>query len=178
MKQMADRGTRIYFMCGNRDFLVGTDYLGKFNAELLNDMAQFVVAGEHTLIMHGDLLCTDDTDYMAFRTVAHDPAWQADMLAKPLEERRELAKQLRTMSKEAASNKAEDIMDVNQAAIERAVTQHSVSRLIHGHTHRPGRHSSENFERVVLGDWNETGWYLHEHGNALELVEFDLEELA
>jgi UDP-2,3-diacylglucosamine hydrolase len=82
------------------------------------------------------------------------------------------------MSKEAASNKAEDIMDVNQAAVERTVTQHSVSRLIHGHTHRPGRHSSENFERVVLGDWNETGWYLYEQGNALELVEFGLEALA
>lgn len=178
MKRMADRGTRIYFMRGNRDFLVGADYLDKFNAELLSDTAQIVVAGEPTLIMHGDLLCTDDTDYMAFRGVAHDPAWQADMLAKPLEERRELAKQLRTMSKEAASNKAEDIMDVNQAAVERAVTQHSASRLIHGHTHRPRRHLSENFERVVLGDWNETGWYLHEQGDTLELVEFDLEAFA
>ena len=112
MKNLADRGTAIFFMRGNRDFLVGERYLQQFNAELLGDTAEISVAGLPALLMHGDLLCTDDVDYMAFRTLAHNPDWQAEMLAKPLAERRELAKHLRAMSKEAASNKAEDIMDV------------------------------------------------------------------
>lgn len=174
MKKIADRGTAIYFMRGNRDFLVGASYLLQFGASLLGDTSEVVVAGKPTLLMHGDLLCTDDVDYMAFRALAHNPEWQAEMLAKPLIERRELAKHLRTMSKEAASNKAEDIMDVNQDYVSQVIAEHHVARLIHGHTHRPGRHALLDAERVVLGDWNETGWYLLEQDETLELIEFDL----
>jgi UDP-2,3-diacylglucosamine hydrolase len=174
MKKLADRGTAIFFMRGNRDFLVGERYLQQFNAELLGDTAEISVAGSPALLMHGDLLCTDDVDYMAFRTLAHNPDWQAEMLAKPLAERRELAKHLRAMSKEAASNKAEDIMDVNQDAVSKTMQEHRVKRLIHGHTHRPFRHALQDAERVVLGDWSTTGWYLLEHDESLELVEFNL----
>jgi len=174
MKKLADRGTAIFFMRGNRDFLVGEPYLKQFNAELLGDTAEISVAGSPALLMHGDLLCTDDVDYMAFRALAHNPDWQAEMLAKPLTERRELAKHLRAMSKEAASNKAEDIMDVNQDAVSKTMQEHRVKRLIHGHTHRPFRHAFQDAERVVLGDWSTTGWYLLEHDESLELVEFNL----
>ena len=174
MKNLVDRGTAIFFMRGNRDFLVGERYLQQFNAELLGDTAEISVAGLPALLMHGDLLCTDDVDYMAFRTLAHNPDWQAEMLAKPLAERRELAKHLRAMSKEAASNKAEDIMDVNPDAVANTMQEHQVKRLIHGHTHRPSRHAILDAERVVLGDWNTTGWYLLERDETLELVEFNL----
>ena len=174
MKKLADRGTSIFFMRGNRDFLVGEAYLAQFNAVLLGDTAEISVAGSPALLMHGDLLCTDDVDYMAFRALAHNRDWQAEMLAKPLAERRELAKHLRAMSKEAASNKAEDIMDVNQDAVANTMQEHQVKRLIHGHTHRPCRHAMRDTERVVLGDWNTTGWYLLERDEMLELVEFSL----
>ena len=174
MKQVSAKGTRIFFMRGNRDFLVGQAYLKQFNAELLGDTAEVCVAGQRTLLMHGDLLCTDDVDYMAFRALAHNPDWQAEMLAKPLLERRELATHLRAMSKEAASNKAEDIMDVNQAAVTHSIQEHDVARLIHGHTHRPDTHTLEGAERIVLGDWGKTGWYLLERSQTLELIEFDL----
>ena len=174
MKELSERGTRIFFMRGNRDFLVGKTYLKQFNAELLGDTAEVRVAGQPALLMHGDLLCTDDVDYMAFRTLAHNPDWQAEMLAKPLLERRELAKHLRSMSKEAASNKAEDIMDVNQDAVIKSIADHDVVRLIHGHTHRPCIHAMEGAERIVLGDWGETAWYLLERDQTLELIEFDL----
>lgn len=174
MKNLSDRGTAIFFMRGNRDFLVGEAYLKQFNGELLGDTAEISVAGSPALLMHGDLLCTDDVDYMAFRALAHNPDWQAEMLAKPLTERRELAKHLRAMSKEAASNKAEDIMDVNQDAVASTMQEHQVKRLIHGHTHRPCRHAMPDAERVVLGDWNTTGWYLLERDETLELVEFNL----
>jgi len=124
--------------------------------------------------MHGDLLCTDDVDYMAFRALAHNPDWQAEMLAKTLSERREIATHLRALSKEAASNKAEDIMDVNQDTVATTVQDHQVTRLIHGHTHRPYRHTLPKAERIVLGDWTTTGWYLLERDETLELIEFDL----
>jgi UDP-2,3-diacylglucosamine hydrolase len=96
------------------------------------------------------------------------------MLSKSLEERRALAKQLRNMSKEAASNKAEDIMDVNNDTVRSVMAEHDVKRLIHGHTHRPYRHPMQSGERIVLGDWNKTGWCLREQGTSLELCEFSL----
>jgi UDP-2,3-diacylglucosamine hydrolase len=174
MKRVADAGTQIYFTRGNRDFLIGQRYLNQFGAKLLGDSVCIEVAGESTLLMHGDLLCSDDVDYLAFRTIAHNPEWQVEMLSKSLEERRALAKQLRTMSKEAASNKAEDIMDVNDDTVRSVMAEHDVKRLIHGHTHRPDRHPIQNGERIVLGDWNKTGWCLREHGTSLELCEFSL----
>ena len=124
--------------------------------------------------MHGDLLCSDDIDYLAFRAIAHNPAWQAEMLSKSLDERRALARQLRTMSKEAASNKAEDIMDVNDDTVRSVMEEHGVTRLIHGHTRRHCRHPQQNAERIVFGDWNKTGWCLREQGTSLELSEFSL----
>ena len=174
MKRIADTGTQIYFTRGNRDFLVGQNYLDQFGATLLDDSMCIEVAGESTLLMHGDLLCSDDIDYLAFRAIAHNPEWQAEMLSKSLDERRALARQLRTMSKEAASNKAEDIMDVNDDTVRSVMEEHGVTRLIHGHTHRPCRHPLQNAERIVLGDWNKTGWCLREHGTSLELCEFSL----
>lgn len=174
MKRVADTGTQIYFTRGNRDFLVGQNYLDQFDAKLLGDYACVEVAGESTLLMHGDLLCSDDADYLAFRAIAHDPNWQAQMLNKSLEERRSLAKHLRAMSKEAASNKAEDIMDVNDDTVRSVIAKYGVRRLIHGHTHRPRRHPLQNAERIVLGDWNKTGWYLREREELLELCEFAL----
>ena len=174
MARQASRGTRLYFMRGNRDFLVGQAYLARFGAELLSDRLCLEIAGEPTLLMHGDLLCTDDIDYLAFRELIHDIKWQSEMLAKPLAERRHLAQQLRSMSKEAASNKAEDIMDVNESAVLNELTAQGVSRLIHGHTHRPQRHALPIGERIVLGDWTKTGWCLREQGTRLTLEEFVL----
>ena len=174
MKRVADAGTQIYFTRGNRDFLIGQIYLNEFGAKLIGDSVCMEVAGESTLLMHGDLLCSDDVDYLAFRAIAHNPEWQAGMLSKSLEERRALAKQLRTMSKEAASNKAEDIMDVNDDTVRSVMAEHDVKRLIHGHTHRPYRHPMQGAERIVLGDWNRTGWCLRERGRSLELREFSL----
>ena len=174
MKGIADAGTQIYFTRGNRDFLVGQKYLDQFGAKLMGDSVCVDIAGESTLLMHGDLLCSDDVDYLAFRAIAHNRDWQADMLSKSLEERRALAKRLRIMSKEAASNKAEDILDVNHETVRSVMAEHGVKRLIHGHTHRPCRHPLQNAERIVLGDWNTTGWCLRERGASLELFEFSL----
>lgn len=172
---VSDRGTGLFLCRGNRDFMLGEQFAQAVGAELLPDQTVIDLAGQRTLLMHGDTLCTDDTDYQALRTVLHDPNWQRDMLQKPLAERRALAQQLRAMSQQAASNKAEDIMDVNEGAVSAAAASASVTRLIHGHTHRPARHDTSWGERIVLGDWTQqTGWCLRVLDDAVSLEDFAL----
>ena len=176
LRAFTDSGPHLKIARGNRDFLLGTRFTEQTGAQLLGDETILEVAGSSALLMHGDLLCTDDTDYQAFRKLAHDPVWQADALAKPLEERRQLAKQLRAMSIDAASNKPEDIMDVNELSVRERMAAAGVTRLIHGHTHRPDRHVSADGERIVLGDWTETGgWLLRESGAELSLESFSFD---
>ena len=159
LKALTDKGCALYLQRGNRDFMLGQAFAESVGAELLGDSVVTTLGGQPTLLMHGDTLCTDDTDYLQFRGLVHDPAWQQEMLAKPLDERRALAQQLRNLSIDAASNKAEDIMDVNEQAVTDAMVAAGVQRLIHGHTHRPKRHQHDHGERIVLGDWTAArGW--------------------
>jgi len=117
------------------------------------------LGGERTLLMHGDTLCTDDVDYQKFRTLVRNPQWQAQFVAKSLAERRAFAAQARGESRKQTAMKAAEIMDVNPAAVESAMREHGVRRLIHGHTHRPASHrvslDGQIAERIVLGDWYE-----------------------
>ena len=156
-----DAGVPIYFMHGNRDFLLGADYARRAGMSLLPDPSIVELAGERTLLMHGDTLCTDDTEYQKFRTLVRNPEWQRQFLAKPLAERRAFAAMARGESSKQTALKQADIMDVNQAAVEAALRAHGVRRLIHGHTHRPATHrfdlDGEAAERIVLGDWYEQG---------------------
>ena len=171
--EFSRRGCEIFVARGNRDFMLGERFASDIDGILLQDETVMEVAGRPTLLLHGDTLCTDDVDYQQFRALVHDPAWQAEMMAKPLEARRELARQLREMSVDAASNKPEDIMDVNQAAVEQQILETSVDRIVHGHTHRPARHAMGSKERIVLGDWTTArGWYLRERGSDLSLESF------
>lgn len=175
LKRVSERGTALYLTRGNRDFLLGRDFAASINATLLGDTAVVTLAGEPTLLMHGDTLCTDDVAYQAFRALAHSAEWQQEMLGKPLAERRALAQQLRAMSIDAASNKPEDIMDVNADAVARTLSDFGVSRLVHGHTHRPGRHTLDQGERIVLGDWTDRqGWCLRASDRTVTLESFPL----
>ena len=176
LKALTDKGCALYLQRGNRDFMLGQAFAESVGAELLGDSVVTTLGGQPTLLMHGDTLCTDDTDYLQFRGLVHDPAWQQEMLAKPLDERRALAQQLRSLSIDAASNKAEDIMDVNEQAVSDAMAAAGVKRLIHGHTHRPKRHKHDYGERIVLGDWTAArGWCVKiaVNGNC-DLESFDL----
>ena len=161
LRQCAASGTPVFVMHGNRDFLLGERFAEQSNATLLQDPTLIDLYGTPTLLMHGDLLCTDDTEYLSFREMVHDPQWQTGFLVKPLEQRRKIAVDMRALSKEKTSDKAEAIMDVNQAAVIQTMTENSVPRLIHGHTHRPDIHellvSGERAQRFVLGDWYEQG---------------------
>ena len=161
LSALKQAGVPVFFMHGNRDFLLGEDYARRAGMTLLKDPTVIELGGERTLLMHGDTLCTDDAAYQEFRAVVRNPDWQKQFGARSLAERRAFAAQARAESlKHTASAKAE-IMDVNQDAVIAAMRTHSVRRLIHGHTHRPATHRLEinrqSAERIVLGDWYEQG---------------------
>ncbi len=169
-RRLSDAGTRLYLMHGNRDFLVGKRFAAATGGEILGDPA----VKDGVLLMHGDTLCTDDDDYQAWRRKARSPEFQADFLAKPLAERRAVVHGLREKSKEVIGAKPADIMDVNEAAVRAAFERHGVTRLVHGHTHRPGVHRLEvggrRCERWVLPDWYGRGGYLEIAGDKPRLV--------
>jgi UDP-2,3-diacylglucosamine hydrolase len=165
IRACVDAGTPVYVMHGNRDFLLGERFAGQSRCILLADPAHIILYGIPTLLMHGDLLCTDDTEYLAFREMVRDSGWQAELLSKPLTVRREMAAEMRRNSREKTAGKPESIMDVNPVTVQEVMTQHAVVQLIHGHTHRPGVHAlqiaGQPARRYVLGDW-------YDHGSLLE----------
>lgn len=164
LSEYSRSGKALSLMVGNRDFLLGDEFAQHCGATLLSDPTLIDLYGTPTLLMHGDSLCTQDVEYMAFRQQARSPLWQQQLLAQPIEARRAIAKQLRETSKSMNSLKAEDIMDVTASEVVREMEQHQAQRLIHGHTHRPNRHpltlSSGHAERIVLGDWHDSLWWL------------------
>lgn len=161
MKNLSDSGVALYVMHGNRDFLMGNKLAELTGATLLPDPTIIDLDSQPTLLMHGDTLCTDDIEYMKFRSMVRNPDWQQQMLAKTPQERLALAKQLREVSKTETGNKTSEIMDVNQQEVEKVFTQHKVSQIIHGHTHRPNIHelkiNNKTVKRIVLGDWYKNG---------------------
>lgn len=169
LRTLSEGGTALFFMHGNRDFLIGEQFAAAAGASLLPDPATLEVGGEILLLMHGDTLCTGDQEYLAFRQQVRQRSWIEAVLARPLEERRALGRQLREQSQSMNSRKAEDIMDVSEAEVKAVMRRHGAERLIHGHTHRPARHSVDfgdaQGERIVLGDWDQNAWCLRYDGD-------------
>lgn len=157
-------GTAVFLMRGNRDVLLGSDFATRCRATLLDDPVLVNLYGTPTLLSHGDALCTDDVDYQRFRLYARDPGNQQKFLVQSLEARREQMRGMRAQSEASKQQKTEAIMDVAPAAVEALLRQHGYPRLIHGHTHRPARHShavdGQTCERWVLNDWYDSGGYL------------------
>ena len=161
LRALVDSGVPVYFMHGNRDFMVGEDFAKETGVRILPDPVAVDLYGNHVLLSHGDALCTDDFEYQKIRAMTRKPEWQAMMLAKPLEERLLLARAAREESKARGQTIDMDIMDVNQEAVKRTILDYGVDILLHGHTHRPDVHSVEFDDRVakriVLGDWYDQG---------------------
>lgn len=174
LKTYVESGHKLYFMQGNRDFLVGNQFCRATGAQMLTDPTVIDLHGHVTVLMHGDTLCTDDVDYQNFRAQARNPEWQAPLLAQPLAARRQIAAKIRAETSSLAAMKAEDIMDVNREEVARVMLTHRAELLIHGHTHRPSRHpvnlNGQQVERIVLGDWHSHLWYLAVSDDSVELI--------
>ena len=180
LKALADAGVPTYFIRGNRDFLLGDAYAKRAGMTILPDPAVILLQGEPTLILHGDLLCSDDTAYQQFRTQTRDPRWQAQFLAQPLAARLAFAAQARAASKARygelqASGQSETITDVTPATVQDWFARFGVTRMIHGHTHRPAIHDEGDCAtRIVLGDWYQQGSVLRASEDGFDLTALSL----
>jgi len=161
LRALSDSKVPVYFMHGNRDFMIGGAFAAETGTRLLPDPLIVDLYGERVLLSHGDAWCTDDHDYQALRTMTRNPHWQAAILAKSLTERQAIAAQARAASKAQSAMKSDAIMDVNASAIMDAFRTSGVATILHGHTHRPAIHELQldgrNVRRIVLGDWYEQG---------------------
>ncbi len=161
MKQQADNGLNIFLMHGNRDFLMSETHAKRYNCTLIHEPHIATFDNIPVLLMHGDILCTDDVNYQKFRAVLRSETWKEDFLSKPLIERNQIAAGLREQSKAATKEKQAEIMDVNADAVTQAFVNNHVSLMIHGHTHRPAIHdlniNNKPAQRIVLGDWFDQG---------------------
>jgi len=161
LASLSSKGTRCYFIHGNRDFLIGQRFLAASKLRLLNDPTLIYVGGESVLISHGDILCTDDLSYQRYRRIVRSPLMLTLVNSLPLWARRRLASKARQKSTASYAFKRPEILDVNQAAVVTALAEYNVSTLLHGHTHRPAIHEMTldglPARRIALGDWYEAG---------------------
>ena len=183
LRALVDAGVPVSFIRGNRDFLLGAGFARRCGMRLLPDPAVVSLYGEPVLLMHGDLLCSDDTAYQAFRAQTRDAAWQQKFLSQPLPARLAFAAQARAASqahqsgmKKSDNAQFETVTDVTPSAVGSTFTRFGIDTLIHGHTHRPKMHALQvdgrDCQRIVLGDWYEQGSVLRvdKDGMALEAL--------
>lgn len=171
LRTLATSGVAVYWMAGNRDFLVGTGFAQAAGLTLLDEPHVATIGGRRVALVHGDAECTLDTKYMEFRAMVRQPAWQAQFLGMPLAQRKQIIAGLREGSREAHTTKSCEIMDVTPDAIEALFATTAAELLIHGHTHRPALHLHGDKRRYVLPDWEldaappRGGWIaIDEHG--------------
>lgn len=164
LKALSNQQVNTFFIHGNRDFLIGHGFAQASGMTLLPDPTVVDLYGHRVLLSHGDILCTDDTDYQAFRSTVRTEAWQKEFLSQPLDDRLAYIASVRAKSDAEKSIKSMEIMDVNTQAVEQLLSMHQFPTLIHGHTHRPAKHThsiaQHSCDRWVLGDWYEQGSYL------------------
>ena len=157
LRNLAATNPHVYFMRGNRDFLVGAGFSAETGVNVLDEPAVIELFGIRTLLMHGDSLCTDDVMHQQFRGMVNAPHWQKSFLSRSIDQRLKLAKEARLASEQNKQLNPMDIMDVNANEVTRQMEHYDVRLLIHGHTHRPGIHAveacGETRYRIVLGDW-------------------------
>lgn len=161
IKKLTRTNVPVYFMHGNRDFLVGTEFENQTGCKIIPDPSKIELFGNSILLTHGDRLCTDDVQHQTYRNIVMTEAWKDEFLLKTLQEREQLAQLARQRSEHHKSNMSNEIMDVNDTAVKETLISFNVDKLIHGHTHRPAIHNYElgnrKVQRIVLGDWYQQG---------------------
>jgi UDP-2,3-diacylglucosamine hydrolase len=174
LTKLSQSGTSIYYIHGNRDFLLGKRYAKQARMQLLPEVDTIDLYGQHVVIMHGDTLCTRDIDYQVFRKKSRSWWWQIIVKSLPLFIRKKIAANYRKKSTAATAVKSQDIMDVTDSEVIQCLETYKSQLLIHGHTHRPAIHevsaNGENAQRIVLGDWYKQGAWLKVTPESIELL--------
>lgn len=172
LSNLSSLGIKIYFIHGNRDFLIKKHYAKKCGMHILAAQTVIDLYGQPTLLCHGDEMCTDDIEYQKFRKKSRTWWWQTLMLTLPLSFRQKKAATIRAKSKESKKSKSLDIMDVNEHTVSEYFDRFGVNQMIHGHTHRPHVHQYKSGKtRYVLGDWYSELWYIEATQNDLKLLQ-------
>ncbi len=167
---LSDQGVEIYFMAGNRDFLLGQAYAQSCGMHIIEEPATIDLYGENVLLVHGDAECVDDLPYQKTRSMFRDAQWQKQFLSMSVEQRVDFAEKARQQSQQHTQSTATEIMDVNQTAIDKLFAENHVKTIIHGHTHRPAVHHVDGKQRIVLGDWHQQSSYLKVDNNGKQLI--------
>ncbi|WPP46214.1 UDP-2,3-diacylglucosamine diphosphatase [Pseudomonas sp. AN-1] len=179
LRRLSDKGTRIYLMHGNRDFLLGKGFCREAGCTLLREGSVVELYGEPVLLLHGDSLCTRDESYQRLRKRLRNPLSLWLLRNLPLATRHKLARKLRDASRMRTREKAADIIDVTPEVVPQVMAERRVRTLIHGHTHRPAVHrllvDGHNAQRIVLGDWDRQGWALEVDAQGYRLAPFPLD---
>ena len=177
LRTLADSGTAIYLMHGNRDFLIGQAFCRAAGCTLLADPSVVELDGERVLLMHGDTLCTRDVGYMKLRRYLRNPLSLWLLRHLPLTLRQKLARKLRSESQTQTRMKNTEIVDVTPEEVPRVMAEQGVRTLVHGHTHRPALHKllvdGQPARRIVLGDWDRRGWALQVDDQGMQLAPFE-----
>jgi UDP-2,3-diacylglucosamine hydrolase len=153
IRAVSDAGVSVYWIAGNRDFLVGRGFADAAGLRLLAEPHVADIGGQRITLVHGDAQCTDDLKYMAFRAQVRAPEWQEQFLALPLEQRKGIIAGMREGSRAAHTTKSYELMDVAPGSVEKLFASTGSEVIIHGHTHRPALHSDGRRRRFVLPDW-------------------------
>lgn len=165
LRSLTQAGVKLYLMVGNRDFMLGKRFADSVNATLIQDGYQLELAGQPALLLHGDSLCIDDVGYQRYRKVVNNHFLQYCFLKLPARFRQKISDKIKQQSQQKKQYKSRQIMDVNQAEVEKIMLENNVKLLIHGHTHRPAIHqvsltNNSDAYRIVLGDWEDKVSYL------------------
>ena len=163
LKNLVKSGIKTYLMHGNRDFLIGENFLSKTGIELLKEPTIFSYKNKKIMLSHGDQFCIDDIEYQAYRKIVRNQKWQKSFLNFPINKRLEILNEARDASIQSQQMKSNAIMDVNESEVAEIIKKNNIDVLIHGHTHRQNTHKMERYTRYVLGDWK------NNQGNAIKL---------
>lgn len=178
LKALTDRGTQLFIMHGNRDFLIADEFCQQTGATLLPDPSLVQLGQQSVLLMHGDSLCTQDHAYMKMRPMLRNPMMIKQLLSQSIDNRLAMASRMRGESQKGNAMKTEEIMDVTLEEVDKVMSEQQTNLLIHGHTHRPYDHhwefNGQARRRIVLGDWSDTqGWMIRVQDTEFELIQFD-----